>query len=82
MKFLQPSLFLHGFLCGVAPILCTLTQSISDDTLWAMTVNVKILSLFWSYSLFLYVGRYADFPLDFLQLQTNKSRVCNETTLY
>ena len=37
--FFQPSLFFHAFLCGVAPILCTLTQSISTDTLWAMTVR-------------------------------------------
>ena len=36
--FFMPSLFLHFFLSGVTPILCTLTQSISPDTLWAMMV--------------------------------------------
>lgn len=49
-SFVFPSVFLHFFLCGVAPILCTLTQAISSDTLWAMTVGMLFFHLiFYNY---------------------------------
>ena len=44
-NFVFPSVFLHFFLCGVAPILCTLTQAISSDTLWAMTVSIDCITV-------------------------------------
>ncbi len=39
---LLPSLLFVLFLAGVSPILKTLTESISTDTIWAMTVTLTI----------------------------------------
>lgn len=37
--YAQPLLLFTLFLCGVSPILYTLTEAISTDTIWAMTVR-------------------------------------------
>lgn len=38
-EILSPSLLFVLFLAGVSPILRTLTESVSTDTIWAMTVS-------------------------------------------
>lgn len=40
-RCVQPAMLFVLFLCGVSPILYTLTESISTDTVWAMTVSIK-----------------------------------------
>ena len=41
----QPAVLFLLFLCGTSPILKTLTESISTDTIWAMTVSTKITTI-------------------------------------
>ena len=36
--YLQPAILFVFYLCCVSPVLKTLTESISTDTIWAMTV--------------------------------------------
>lgn len=38
MGYLQPAILFVFYLCCVSPVLKTLTESISTDTIWAMTV--------------------------------------------
>lgn len=39
--YVKPAVVFVSFLCVVSPILKTLTESISTDTIWAMTVSVN-----------------------------------------
>ena len=37
--YIKPAILFISFLCAVSPILKTLTEAISTDTIWAMTVG-------------------------------------------
>lgn len=37
--YIKPAVIFISFLCAVSPILRTLTEAISTDTIWAMTVG-------------------------------------------
>lgn len=37
--YIKPAVLFISFLCAVSPILRTLTEAISTDTIWAMTVG-------------------------------------------
>lgn len=39
--YIKPAVLFISFLCAVSPILKTLTEAISTDTIWAMTVSTS-----------------------------------------
>ena len=40
--YVNPAVLFILFLCGVSPVLKTLTESVSTDTIWAMTVGLTL----------------------------------------
>ena len=53
---MKQSLLFIVFLCGTSPVLKTLTESISTDTIWAMTVCTNVIPMIGYESIILKVG--------------------------